>query len=123
MEIEVVVGGWEHGCCGSAIALGDQVSWDISFYGGALHETHHEAEPGMTHVEGRVLGIEARFDGGRSAPITRVPSGRALNGFADDESATLVDAVTGEVVPDVAGGFRVRLRIPDDSRLPEATRP
>jgi len=119
MEIEVVVGGWEHGCCGKAITPGDAVSWDIWFYDGALRETHHVAEPGMTHVDGRVVGIEARLEGGRSVQVTRVPSGRALNGFATDESATLVDAVTGEQLTEPAGGFRVRLQVPDDSKLPD----
>ena len=73
----------------------------------------------MTHVEGRVTGVAARFDDGRMAAIERVPSGRALCGFAGDESSVLVDAVTGKTIDETAGGYRVRLSVADDAPLPK----
>ena len=99
MSVEVVIGGWEHDCCGSALQPGDQVDWQLhTDEAGVRHETHHDQQ-----VDDALTGwVEQLFavasDGSRVA-ITRLPSGRALRGFDDHEDGT-VTALDGAVVPE-----------------------
>ncbi|MFT4295860.1 MAG: hypothetical protein QM582_10660 [Micropruina sp.] len=100
MTVEIVVGGWEHECCGPEIRLNDIVRWDVrAGADGVRHATHHQVEDVSGTVRGRVaeLALLDQATGGR-IPIDRVPSGGALvgNQAADDPMVTRLD--TGETV-------------------------
>ena len=82
MALEIVVGGWEHECCGPEIERYQTVHWTyLTDTDGRLHETHHDLEGLQTNeVTGAVVDLElVQVDGSRVG-ITRIPSGRALRG-------------------------------------------
>lgn len=97
-RIAVEVGGWEHQCCGIAVEIGEVVEYGVVSADGARRfaEVRHDTVPNQT-IRGRVVEI---FAVGRDerVPIVRVPSGRALRGFDDDDDGHLEARWTGEVV-------------------------
>jgi hypothetical protein len=108
VALEIVVGGWEHDCCGSDIARGVRVEWTyLSHTDGRLYETHHDLEGvDALKVTGAVVDIELVQGDGSRVAITRIPGGRALRGFdaRDDgeikalHSEEILDASTAEFV-------------------------
>jgi hypothetical protein len=111
MPVRVNVGGWEHECCGDAVQRGDRVRWTcIVTADGSLHETHHDLGGLKTvPIQGTVVDIElVSADGGRKG-IERLPSGRALRGFDDDDSGVVRERASGEVIDPLGNGFLITL--------------
>ena len=106
--VVVLVGGWEHQCCGLAAELGDVVEYAVVPTDGPgndgsgpgapryFEDVHHDTVP-TTTVRGRVIELFAVGRDGRTA-IRRVPGGRALRGFDDEDDGHLEEPWTGEVV-------------------------
>lgn len=117
MDVVVEVGGWEHECCGEAIERNQLVDFQCIRYRGRdglmrLSETHHGG-PDVSadeHVRGRVTEIQVVQDSGIALPILRVPSGRALRGFGEDDDGQLEDPWTGDVIASASGEFLVTVR-------------
>lgn len=109
MTLEVLVGGWEHECCGVEVRPNDVVTWRVvTDAEGRTHETHHEAAGART-VTGRVASITAVVTGGAQVEVNSLPSGRALRGL-DDMAVLRLD--TGEPFPlDAHARFMVSLSI------------
>ncbi|SFO88354.1 hypothetical protein SAMN05660464_1395 [Geodermatophilus dictyosporus] len=117
MDVVVEVGGWEHECCGPAIERDRVVDlgctrWTAPDGQVRLVETHHHVEHDE-RVRGRVTGIEVVLDEGTVQPVLRVPSGRALLGFDDDDDGHLEDPWTGVVVATGSTDFLVTVRRSD----------
>jgi xanthine dehydrogenase iron-sulfur cluster and FAD-binding subunit A len=65
---EIVVGGWEHECCGVELVRHQRVQWTYIIHSdGRLHETHHELDGLRTaEVSGAVVDLElVQVDGSR----------------------------------------------------------
>jgi hypothetical protein len=123
MQIRVNMGGWEHECCGQAHEIDDIVTWDLYLpVAGTLEgdadymESHHDRLAGGVTVTGRVVGVDVLRAGGGSTAITRLPSGAALRGFAEDGEVT--DRLTGEALEEDLDEFVVTLDLPEGSELP-----
>ena len=92
MDVVVEVGGWEHDCCGPAIERNQVVDLHCirrTDPDGQMRlvETHDHVDPDE-RVLGRVIEIQVVHDGGTTQQILRVPGGRALRGFDDDDDGT-----------------------------------
>lgn len=100
MRVEVVVGGWEHDCCGPEIERYQRVRWTcVTDHGGRLEETHHDLEGLQTiDVSGTIVDVELLNPDGSRMQIRRVPSGRALRGFDDHDDGELLEMHTDEPV-------------------------
>jgi hypothetical protein len=114
VDVVVEVGGWEHECCGEAIERNQLVDlhcirWTDPDGQVRLIETHHHIDPDE-RVRGRVTEIQVVQDGGTTQPILRVPSGRALRGFDDDDDGHLEGPWTGDALPSGSGEFLVTVR-------------
>lgn len=112
MDVVVVVGGWEHQCCGEAVERDALVDLGClrgtDDHGGqTLVETHHHLEPEV-RVRGRVRDIHVVRDGRPAEAVQRVPSGRALSGLDPDDDGRLEAPWTGEPV---AGGSDFLVRV------------
>ncbi|MBT2504100.1 hypothetical protein [Curtobacterium sp. ISL-83] len=105
-EHVVTVGGWEHDCCGLAIEIGDVVEYSVvsGNVAGRYEAVRHGTVPTFP-VRGRVLELYAVGVEGRVA-LRRVPSGRALRGFDDDDDGHLEARWTGQRVEVVFDGER-----------------
>jgi hypothetical protein len=104
VEVVVEVGGWEHACCGPAIERDQLVDLgcirNVAPDGGvSLSETRHEVESEI-RVRGRVCDIQVARLGQPARPVLRLPSGRALRGFDDEDDGHLEDPWTGELLAD-----------------------
>ena len=104
MDVVVEVGGWEHACCGPAIERDQLVDLDCLRVTAAdgevsLSETRHEVEPGI-RVQGRVRDIQVARPGQPAQSVLRLPSGKALRGYDDEDDGHLEDPWTGELLPD-----------------------
>jgi hypothetical protein len=106
MQTVVEVGDWEHECCGPAyerdavVEIGCVV---VPGRGGATTryvESHHDLSSGSdtTSVRGRVVDICIQHPDGSTEQIARLPSGRALRGFDDEDDGHLERPWTGEPV-------------------------
>ncbi|GAA1432298.1 hypothetical protein GCM10009616_21450 [Microlunatus lacustris] len=83
MRVVVEVGGWEHECCGPAYEREQVVALTCLVVPGRV------AEVGVEHRDGTVEDVQ------------RLPSGRALRGFDDEDDGHLEQPWTGDpVVPD-----------------------
>lgn len=93
--VVVIIGGWEHECCGPAVEIGDVVEYGVVSADGARRfvEVRHGTVPNQ-RIRGRVVELYAVGPDGRVA-IDRVPSGRALRGFDDDDDGHLEARWTG----------------------------
>lgn len=100
VRLEVVVGSWEHGCCGPEFLRYQQVRWTcVTDADGRLYETHHDLEGlKITDVAGTVVNLELALPDGTRAEIERVPSGRALSGNDPHDDGEVVAAYTEEVL-------------------------
>lgn len=96
--VVVLVGGWEHQCCGLPVEIGDVVEYGVVSADGARRfaEIRHDTVPNQ-RIRGRVTELFAVGRDGRVA-IDRVPSGRALRGFDDDDDGHLEARWTGQPV-------------------------
>ncbi|MGG7308177.1 hypothetical protein ACQXVK_13420 [Curtobacterium sp. AB451] len=96
--VVVLVGGWEHQCCGLPVEIGDVVEYGVVSADGARRfaEIRHDTVPNQRD-RGRVTELFAVGRDGRVA-IDRVPSGRALRGFDDDDDGHLEARWTGQPV-------------------------
>ena len=117
MDVVVEVGGWEHECCGQAIERNQLVDFRCIRHQGTdgrmrLVESHHGGldVPADERVRGRVTWLQVVHDDGIATAILRVPSGRALRGFAGDDDGHLEDPWTGDVITAGASEFLVTVR-------------
>lgn len=96
--VVVVLGGWEHQCCGEVVEVGEFVEYGVVSTDGArrFEEVHHVTVPTAT-VRGRVIELFALGSDGRT-PIARIPTGRALRGFDDDDDGHLESPWSGQTV-------------------------
>ena len=96
--VTVVLGGWEHLCCGAAVEIGDQVDYGVVSEDGPRRfaEVHHVTVP-TANVRGRVTELFALGRDGRVA-IERIPGGAALRGFDDEDDGHLEARWTGQPV-------------------------
>lgn len=96
--VVVLVGGWEHQCCGLPVEIGDVVEYGVVSADGArrFEEVRHGTVRNQT-LRGHVVELFAVGADGRVA-IDRVPSGRALRGFDDDDDGHLEARWTGQRV-------------------------
>lgn len=96
--VVVLVGGWEHECCGPAVAIGDVVKYGVVPADGARRfgEVRHDDARTQT-IRGRVTDLYAVGRDGRVA-IERVPSGSAICGNDEDDDGRLEARWTGQPV-------------------------
>ncbi|MFD3444625.1 DUF6578 domain-containing protein [Microbacteriaceae bacterium 4G12] len=79
MILEVLVGGWEHECCGPEVVRGLPVDWTCQESAGTLEETHHDLdESHQTRVSGIVAEVFALTPDGDRLRVSRIPAGAAL---------------------------------------------
>jgi hypothetical protein len=117
VDVVVELGGWEHECCGEAIERNQPVDFTCIRHSGPegrmrLIETHHGGldVPADERVRGRTTEIHVVPDAGAAQPILRLPSGRALRGFDDDDDGHLEDPWTGDVITSGSTDFLVTVR-------------
>jgi len=114
LNLTVEVGDWEHECCGPTIERNDVVDlgclrWRDADRQVRLIETHHDS-PIETRVRGRVVDILVLAEDGASTPILRVPSGRAIRGFDDEDDGHLETPWSGELVDERNRRFLVTVK-------------
>jgi hypothetical protein len=125
--IDVLVFSAEFACCGTPFAAGEDVTLTVrapirasSDRDGVptyLHELHpHDDRVPLADVTGRVERIVASYE--RMVPV---PGAHYRTNDPDDRIESDVDRVPTEVHPAGYGGpdYRVRLRIPSGTRLPD----
>jgi hypothetical protein len=117
VDVVVSVGDWEHECCGEAIERNQLVDFRCIRSDGPgghvrLTETHHGGldVAADERVRGRVIEIHVVRGEGSAQPILRVPSGRALRGFDEDDDGHLEDPWTGQAVSSGSREFLVTVR-------------
>ena len=117
VDVVVEVGDWEHECCGEAIERNQLVDYQCISSSGPdgrlrLSETHHGGLDlaADERVRGRVTEIQVVHEGGTPLPVLRVPSGRALRGFDDDDDGHLEDPWTGDVITSDSREFLVTVQ-------------
>ncbi|SDU86395.1 hypothetical protein SAMN04488544_1145 [Microlunatus sagamiharensis] len=102
----VEVGGWEHECCGPSFERGSFVELTCLDLSGSdpsstrYVESHHELSSRrrtVTH-RGRVADVAVQHADGSVEPIHRLPSGRALRGFDEDDDGHLEEPWNGRAV-------------------------
>jgi len=108
----VEIGDWEHECCGPAYERDTVVDLTCRVVpagndGGARYvESHHGLDSEhlgspsseVIQVRGRVADLCIQHPDGSTEPIERLPGGRALRGFDDDDDGRLQRPWTGEPV-------------------------
>jgi hypothetical protein len=121
-SVVVEVGDWEHECCGPAyerdtvveltcfaIPRGD----DDPVLGGVRYlETHHDGlttNYKTTSIRGRVSDLAIEHLDGSIEPIERLPGGRAIRGFDDDDDGRLEQQWTGLAVINDSNRFLVTI--------------
>ena len=106
MRTVVEVGDWEHECCGPSYereTLVEAMCLVVSRRDGAATryvESHHDltTQHNTIRIRGRVVDICIQRLDGSIEQIKRLPSGRALRGFDDDDDGHLEQVSTGEPV-------------------------
>jgi len=106
MHIVVEVGDWEHECCGPAYERDSMVELTCLVVPGPddagvrYVESHHEltTRHNTVEVRGRMADLWIEHLDGSTESILRLPSGRALRGFDDDDDGHLEQPWTGEPV-------------------------
>jgi hypothetical protein len=87
--VVVLVGGWEHECCGPAVEVGDVVEyWVVPADGARRYEEVRHDDARTQTIRGRVVDLYAVGRAGR-IEIERVPSGSALCGSDEDDDGHL----------------------------------
>lgn len=112
MECVVAVGGWEHECCGQQIERGQLVHFECvpgNETGPDYVFSPHSSDGPAVECTGRVVDIQLTGRTESTCYVDRVPSGRAVRGFADDDPGTVEDLTTGEALSPPFGTFLVRL--------------
>ena len=102
----VEVGDWEHECCGPSYERDTVVEVICRVVSGRdegvtrYRESHHDltTQHDTIRVRGRVADICIQHLDGSIEQIERLPSGRALRGFDDDDDGHLEQPWTGEPV-------------------------
>lgn len=102
----VEVSDWEHECCGPAYERDSSVAVTCLVVAGPDPATtrylasHHSLATSHRTVEvrGRVADVRIVHPDGSSEAIRRLPSGRALRGFDDEDDGHLEQPWTGEPV-------------------------
>jgi hypothetical protein len=120
--IVVEVGDWEHECCGPSYERDTVVELtcfviqpgvDDAGPGGIRYvETHHDgltAEHKTTSIRGRVSDLAIEHLDGSVEPIERLPGGRAIRGFDDDDDGHLEQPWTGVAVSNDSNRFLVTI--------------
>ena len=122
MRVQVVVSGWEQGCCGQPFATGADITWQLvaeaEHPAGVLPrfaEEHHDQTPGgVPHpaVTGRVVRIDAVHY--PLLPVTGEP--RSFTWDTAHPQLTLVDSVSAG--GDDADEYWVEFDVADAGTLP-----
>jgi hypothetical protein len=115
--IVVEVGDWEHECCGPAYERDSVV--DVTCLvvpepdgsGVRYVESHHDltTRHPVIQLRGRVSDLCIEHPDGSTDPLERLPSGRALRGFDDDDDGHLVRLWTAEPVVNDSNRFLLTL--------------
>ena len=113
----IEVGDWEHECCGAAFDRDAIVEVTCLKLPGAspsstrLVESHHELMTNSKTVayKGRVADIAILHPDGSVEAIRRLPSGRALRGFDDDDDGHLEQPWNGQPVVKDSAQFLLTL--------------
>lgn len=116
MITAVEVGGWEHDCCGpsyernSIVKITCRILRDERL-GVRYVESHHDAFDGdeTDELRGRIADIQIVHPDGDAEPILRLPSGRSLRGFDDEDDGHLEHAYIGESVTHDSESFVIIL--------------
>lgn len=100
MRIEIIVGDWEHDCCGPEIERYQRVEWTYFVDSdGRFFETHHGLQNlDVFAVRGTVVDLELLRPDGSRTRLTRVPSGSALTGNDEHDNGELFELHTDERV-------------------------
>jgi hypothetical protein len=76
------------------------------------------AQERRTSVTGRVVGVEVSRGSDEFVATTRLPSGRALRGFDDEDSGDLIDPITEAVLDVDPVEFIIILDVAEGSKFP-----
>jgi hypothetical protein len=106
VQTVVEIGDWEHECCGPSYERDTVVGVNCLVVEGRDEAatrylaSHHDltTQHDTIHVRGRVVDICIQHPDGSTEQIVRLPSGRALRGFDDDDDGHLEQARTGKPV-------------------------
>ena len=117
MRTVVEIGDWEHECCGPSYerdTVVEVICLLVSGRDGAATrylESHHDltTQHNTIRVRGRVVDICIQRPDGSTEQIKRLPSGRALRGFDDDDDGHLEQPWTGEPVTYDSNAFLVTI--------------
>lgn len=117
MRLEIIVGGWEHECCGPEIERYQRVEWTcVTEPDGRLSETHHDLENiAVTPVHGTIVDLELVLADGSRTGIDRIPSGRALCGSDEHDDGVVRAAYTDEVLDASSCVFMVTVEVASES--------
>ena len=119
MRVLVEVGGWEHECCGPSFERGSIVEITCVDLSGPdptstrYVDRHHELStrhPVVVH-RGRVLDVAIQHADGSVEPLHRLPSGRALRGFDEDDDGHLEQPWNGRTVIRDSDQFLITLLV------------
>lgn len=109
VRVVVEVGAREHECCGPAYERGGVVEVTCLVVRGPDGSpdrhvvTHHDLTPDreVVTIRGRIADVCVEHPDGVVEEVQRLPSGRALRGFDDEDDGHLEQPWTGDlVVPD-----------------------
>jgi hypothetical protein len=120
--IVVEVGHWEHECCGPSYERDAVVELtcfvippgveDVGAGGVQYLETHHDgltSKHKATSIRGRVSDLAIVHLDGSVEPIERLPGGRAIRGFDDDDDGHLERPWTSVAVINDSNRFLVTI--------------
>jgi hypothetical protein len=93
VRVVVEVGGWEHECCGPSYERGETVEVICLDLSGPhpsstrFVASHHDLTTGhgVVTIRGRVADVGILHPDGSVEALLRLPGGRALRGFGDDD--------------------------------------
>lgn len=117
MQTMVEVGDWEHECCGPSYERDTVIEFTCLVVSGQddaatrYVESHHDltSQHDTIRLRGRVVDICIQRPDGSSEQIERLPSGRALRGFDDDDDGHLKQPWTGESVTNDSNRYLVTI--------------
>jgi hypothetical protein len=117
VRIVIEVGGWEHECCGASFERESIVEVTVLELAGPDRtstryvESHHELGAGREAVaaRGRVADIAILHTDGSVESLHRLPAGKALRGFDDEDDGHLEQPWNGQPVVNDSDQFLVTL--------------